>query len=303
MKRHIIWAALSMVLLFASCKNENLEMQRKVNFKIDPSEVISGFTYEIDEGELESLGSDYRLQVHLLVYDEMGHLVASNVDYLSNYQGIMNTSAVLWDGKYTAVAITDVVKYNHGVTSNYWNIASSDRLSDLKVSDAGNSGGKYKILGITDYHFSVSEGSTDHNIQVKPAGALVLVTASNIHYYNTVVRYKLGMNKSADGCTFNSDGNYAVAVENGGENYTWQLGYFEPQDYVGSDECHYYDFVLPLGRTAFQWLGKTEENIWRYGGEKMTANIRLGEEYLVRFELGSDIQVHMDIVNGGKATE
>ena len=303
MKRNIVWAALSMVLLFASCKNENLEMQRKVNFEVDPHEVISGFTYEMSEDVLESFSPDYKLRVHLLVYDEMGYLVASNVDYLSNYQGIMNASAVLWDGKYTAVAITDVVKYDGGVTSNYWRIAATDRLSDLKVSDAGNDGGKYKILGISDYHFNVREGSVDHTIQVKPAGALFLVRSINIHYYNTVERYKLGMNKSADYCTFNSDGNFAVAVENGGDNYKWQLGYFEPQEYVGFNECYYYDFVLPQGRTAFQWLGKTDNNTWHYAGDKMSANISSGQEYLVRFELGNDIKVQMELVNGGKVAE
>ena len=303
MKRNIVLTVLSMVLFFASCKNDNLDVQRKVNFEVNPHEVISGFTYEMGEGELESFNSSYKLQIHLLIYDEMGYLKASDVDYLPNYQGILKSSLVLEDGEYTAVAITDVVKYDGGVISNYWNITETHRLSDLKVSDVGNKDGKYKILGISNYHFNVGEGSADHIIRVKPAGALILVRSLNIHYYNTVEMYKLGMNKSSDCCTFNSDGSYAVTVENGGDNYEWHLGCFEPQEYVGFNEYYYYDFVLPHGKTNFQWLGKTNENTWHYAGDKMTANISSGQEYLVRFELGSDIKVQMDIVNGGKVTE
>ena len=303
MKRNIVLAVLLVALLFASCKNEDITMQRKVSFTVNPSEVISGFTYEVDEGELESFNSGYKLQIHLLVYDDMGYLTASDTRYLSNYQEIMNSSLTLWDGEYTAVAITDVVKYDGGVTSNYWNITETDRLSSLKVSDAGNLGGKNKILGISNYGFKVGEGSVDHTIRVKPAGALIVVKSSNIHYYNTVLRYQLGMNKNSDHCTFNGDGSPVVAVENSGENYEWHSGYFDPQDFDSSNECHYYHFVLPLGRTAFQWLGKTEDNIWRYGGDKMSANIGLGQEYLVRFDLGSDIKAQMELVNGEKATE
>ncbi len=302
MKRNVIWAAL-LVFLFASCKNENIEMQRKVSFTVDPSEVIGSFTYEADEGELESFNSNYKLRIHLLVYDKMGDLAAAEECYLSNYQGIMNSSLTLWDGEYTAVAITDVVKYDDGVTSTYWNINGTDCLSNLKVSDAGNDGEKHKILGISNYHFHAKEGADDHTIRVKPAGALILVKSSNIHYYSTVVRYKLGMNKGTDCYTFNSDGSYAVAAENGGENYEWHAGYFDPQDYNSTNDCHYYHFVMPLGRTAFQWLGKTEDNVWRYGGDKMSANIKIGEEYLIRFELGSSIQVQMDLVNGEKTID
>lgn len=303
MKRNIVLAVLLVTLLFASCKNEDIALQRKVNFTVNPSEVISGFTYEVNEGELESFGSNHKLRIHLLVYDEMGLLVDGNTQYLTNYQEIMNSSFLLCDGEYTVVAITDVVKFDGGVTSNYWNITEIDRLSSLIVSDAGNLGGKDKILGISNYHCNVKEGWVDHTIHVKPAGALFAVKSSNIHYYNTVLRYKLGMNKNSDYCTFNSDGSSVVAVENGGENYEWHSGCFDPQDYNSSNECHYYHFVLPLGRTAFQWMGKTEDSIWRYAGDNMSADIGLGEEYLVRFELGSDINAQMELVNGGKATE
>ena len=104
MKRNIVLTALSMVLLFASCKNDNLDVQRKVNFEVNPHEVISGFTYEMGEGELESFSSSYKLQIHLLIYDEMGYLKASDVDYLPNYQGILKSSLVLEDGEYTLQA-------------------------------------------------------------------------------------------------------------------------------------------------------------------------------------------------------
>lgn len=303
MKKHIIiFATIAMAALFVSCKNKDIQISRTVNFKVNPYEVISGFDYEVNAGELESFDSDYKLRVHLLVYDNLGYLVATDVQYLTNYQSIMNSSLELADGEYTAVAITDVVEYNGSVTFNFWTITGTERLSDLKVADAGYIGGKYKILGATNYHFDVREGSIDHTIRVQPAGALILVAALNIHYYNTVVMYELDMNKTSDFCTFNSDGSYEVAIENNGGDFDWRLCYFEPNSLTG-DVCYGYYFVLPLGHTSFQWYCKTNDGTWYYAGDEMSANIKFGEEYLAYMELGSDIDVEMLLVNGSKAVE
>lgn len=314
MKRNIVLSVVLAVLLFASCKNEDITMQRKmnVNFIVDPSEVISGFDHEIEGDEFWSLSSDYRLQIHLLVYDDMGQLADSTIDYLSDYQNTKKMQLKLWVGEYTAVAITDVVKYDDDATK-YWNITETNSLSSLKisVSDAGNSvsDGKYKILGISNHSFNVNvrEELIDDTIQVdtiqvKPAGALVHVKASNIHYFDSdsVVSYQLCTNKSADCCTFNGDGNFVVEPK---ENHTGQLGQFKPQGL--SKEHQYYDFVLPLGQTVLRWYGTINEDNWLQEGEEMTADIRRGDEYLVCFKLGSGDETIAQIfpVHGGKVSE
>jgi hypothetical protein len=300
MKKYIIMATVAVAMLFVSCKNEDIKVSRNVNFKINPYEVISGFDYEVEEGELESFSSDYKLRIHLLVYDESGFLQGTDVQFLTNYQSLMNSTVALTEGKYTAVAISDVVKYDgSSITMNYWDITGTDRLSDLKVADAGYIGGKYKILGISNYDFEVKEGSVDHTIHVKPAGALILRFAWNIHYYN-IEEYELDMNKTSDFCTFNNDGTYEVAIENHGGDYDWRLCYFDPKDYSDYNGCYGYYFVLPLGRTSFQWYGKSD-NSWYYVGDEMSANIKFGEEYLAYLELGSDIIATMELVNGTKA--
>lgn len=301
MKKYIIMATVAMAMLFASCKNEDFGILRSVNFKINPYGVISGFDYEVNDGELESFDTDYKLRVHLFVYDEMGYLQGSDVGFLTNYQSIMNSTLELPEGKYTAVAITDVVQYNGSVTFKYWTIAGTDRLSDLKVTDAGYIGLKYKILGISNYDFEVKEGSVDHTIHVQPAGALILVVEKNIHYYSNVVMYELDMNKTSDFCTFNSNGSYEVAIENNGGDFDWRLGYFEPIEHPNSNALYGYYFVLPLGRTSFQWYCKTSDDTWYYAGDEMSANIKVGEEYLSYLELGSHVITNMEVVNGGKA--
>jgi hypothetical protein len=272
-----------------------------VNFKVNPYGVISDFDYEVNEGELESFDTDYKLRVNLFVYDEMGYLKGSDVQFLTNYQSIMNSTLELPEGKYTAIAITDVVQYNGGIKFKYWDINGTDRLTDLKVKDAGYIGGKYKILGISNYDFEVEEGSLDHIIRVKPAGSLILVVEKNIHYFTSMVLYELEMNKTSDFCTFNSNGSYEVAIENNGGDYDWRLGYFEPENHPSSNALYNYYFVLPLGRTSFQWYCKASDGTWYYVGDEMSANIKFGEEYLSYLELGSNIITEMEVVNGGKA--
>jgi hypothetical protein len=301
MKKYIIMATVAMAMLFASCKNEDIKVSRNVNFKVNPYEVISGFDFEISEGELESFSTNYKLRVHLLAYDEYGFLQAHDVQYLTNYQSIMNSTLILNDGKYTAVAITDVVQYDEGVTFKYWDITGMDRLSDLKVTDQGYIGLQYKILGISNYAFEVKEGSVDHTIRVQPAGALILVFLDNMHYYSNMVRYQLDMSKSSDYCTFNSDGSYEVAIENNGGDYDWRLDYFEPEDYPSYNAVYDYCFVLPLGRTNFRWFAKDKTDTWYYAGGELSANIKIGEEYAAYLGLGDEVTAYMELVNGGKA--
>lgn len=299
MKRHIIWCMALVALIFTACKNEDITVSRSVNFKINPYEVISGFNFEVNAGELESFSSDYKLRVHLLVYNENGFLQASDVQYLTNYQSIMNSTLNLPEGNYTAVAITDVVEYNDGVTFQFWEITDTERIAELKVTDAGYIGLKYKILGITNYDFTVKQGNIDHTIRVQPAGALMLMYATNVHYFDdlNIIRYQLDMNKSSDFCTFNNDGSYEVAVENNGGSYDWRLCYFDPADYNNAVYAYY--FVLPLGITSFQWYCKDSGGSWYYAGDEMSVNIKYGEEYLIYLELGSEIITKIEVVNDG----
>lgn len=301
MKKGIIWAVFAVMLWLVSCQNEDITMQRKVSFKIDPSGVVDGFTYEAEEDELEALAAGYQLRIRLLVYDEAGSLKAENTEYVAGYQSILTLSLALADGTYTAVALTDVVKIDAGETTSGWNVAETSRLYNLKITDAKALDGKYKILGVSDYRFEVREGVVDHTLRVQPAGALLCVEATNIHFYNTAWRYQLGMTKGSEGIIFNGDGSQSLSVEDYGDSFAQSPGHFDPREHVGSDECHFYAFVLPLGRTTFQWIAKTTSDASLYVGEKMTANIRKGEEYLVRFELGSEIVTHISLV--GEAAE
>ena len=53
-------AVLAMVM--SSCSNDDIEVLHSVNIKVNPSKVISTFTYEYQPGELESFPDGYKLR-------------------------------------------------------------------------------------------------------------------------------------------------------------------------------------------------------------------------------------------------
>ena len=81
-------AVLAMVM--SSCSNDDIEITRAISVKVNPSGVIAPFTYEINDGELESFSTKYKLRVHTFAYNEKGLLVAQDIQYLKNYASIAN---------------------------------------------------------------------------------------------------------------------------------------------------------------------------------------------------------------------
>ena len=273
-------------LLFASCKNEDISISREVSFEVNPHGVISEFEkHQVHEDDFEFLSGDW-LRVHLLIYDNHGNLVASDVQYLSGYRSTMNSTVELADGSYTVVATTDVASLDHdNVTFEYWEFSGMDRLTDLRITDAsGLIGWDDKILGITSSTIIVGAGHVSHTIDVKPAGALVLVQTNGIHTFSDVISYHLYVDKNSDYCSFGSDGSMSSTI-NAGTTYNWQLSV---QNTSSSGNNYYtYRFVLPLGNTNFIWFAKIEEDGSGFllDDTHNQVNVRMGKMYNCVFDI------------------
>lgn len=286
--KKILFALLTFAGILTSCTNDDIEITYATSIKVDPSSVLSTFTYERDPGELTMFDSKYKLRVTVLAYDESGMLVAEDVAYCENYNQISTSSINLPAGNYTIYAVTDVM--NESI--EYWRIEDIKQLSTTKVVDQGKVGGKNKILGVATSQFNVSAGkSNEFTLKPEAAGALCLVEWYNIKYYNDVVLYELTSTKTSNYIQFtqNSKAGYEASIESNNGKFDWRLSFIEPANY---DKAYYriygYQFSLPMEKVAFRYEYNTETSKRNVLTDQVTVNLEKGGEYWFNIDMNDE---------------
>lgn len=277
MKKHIYLFAVLAALLLASCKNEDIDISRKVVFEVNPYEVINDFVNnEVNPGDLTDIGSRYKIRVNLFVYDSKGHLAESDVEYLSGYKETMHATFGLADGSYTVVATTDIVEYNGSVNFEFWNFSGMENLTSMKINDAGYLGYESKILGIGHQNIIVESGQTVCHVPMKPAGSLVISHVWDINLYDFIEVYDLCSNKGDASFSFNNDGSYKTY--NAEETfYRWYVCRFYPS-YYSSYGGYGYQFLAYQGETHFMWEASSGSESLELTDD-MPLNIKEGKTY------------------------
>jgi hypothetical protein len=306
MRKYILILLVCITGLVA-CTNDDITIDYDISFKIDPSTVISPFTYEMVPGELESFYSDYKLRVRLLIYNSEGTLVTEDVRYLTNYASVMSSSQSLPHGKYIALTVTDVVQFEgDNIILEFWKLGEYDLLTKAKIEDAGYLGLQYKMLGISKTDFTVNDTSNNDDIiiNVQPAGALILAIYYNVWTYSDVSAYGLIGSKFSDACIFDNQGNYAVSVRNNNGSFDWWHNRFDLEGFSTDYPAYYnFNFELPMSNLnlKFQALLSDGEQYLDLSGP-MTINPKVGEEYLFNIDIatwnGSECDAGYEIVNG-----
>lgn len=279
MKKYVVFCLAVIALLMGSCKNEDISISREVTFDVNPYEVISGFVpNEYLTGDLESLPTGWKLRVHVLVYDQKGDLVDSEIRYLDDYNSTMNASFELADGQYIVVATSDAVKYNGGVTFEYWEFSGKDRLSDFQITDGTyyNTDGR-KILGAGNKKFILGAGQTTFHIDMEPQGALVFELVRGLHEYDEITAFELLMNKRPNSVSFSNDGSTNIYVTDLTSMY-WHLCEFDPENF-SSLHGYGYEFLLPTGRTNFVWNTQWADGSSMELTDVMTLEVGSGKMY------------------------
>lgn len=266
-------------MLMLSCSNDDSEVLYTVNIKVNPSKVISTFTYEENAGELESFPNTLKLRTRLLAYDSKGVLKDSAVQYLTNYGSIAGYSLDLEEGDYTMVAITDVVKMkNNEVRLEYWHLKNRESLSETKLSDAGMIGGQYKILGVESKKFTVGKTSKECLLYPQAVGALCYVKFENILYNPEVKQYSLEMTKASDFLQFSNSGEWEPSVQNNNGSFDWYLAYVTPEN-CDVDVSYGYYFVLPMPNVNFKFTYMYSDGKTYNLASKETVSLEAGMEY------------------------
>lgn len=279
--KKIFFTLLAFAGMLASCSNDDIEIiQTQNTVTVNPSYVISPFTYENVTGELESFPTDYKLRVRVLAYDADGVLKASDTQFLSSYAGLASCNLGLPSGTYTVVALTDVVQTYDGssIELEYWTLSDESNLSTTKVTDAGYLGGVYKILGVASQQLTVGEGSSESILYPQPAGALCLVEWYNIDTFADIPHYELLMNKTSDFIQFNSFGAYEVSILNQNGEYNWRLGYVEPAEETAVSVYNYY-FTLPMSNVSFKYQYRNSDGDYYDMTNGSIVDLEAGGEY------------------------
>lgn len=280
--KKIMLAAMAIILCtLSSCTNDDIEISNDVTIKVNPSGVISPFTFEFSTGELASFNDACKLRIRLLAYNKDGNLAAADTAFVSNYAGIMNSNMTLSKGAYTLISITDVVVRSNDVnTREYWNLSDKENINNVKITSTGLISGKYGILGIASKNIMV-DGSTSYDLNPKPAGALLCLEYDSIHHYSDVVNYQLQCNRNSDYVTFDSEGNSVSIPQNNNNEFDWRVSIIEPQisyweKYTSALD---YAFIFPVSNISFRFVCSTNETTDLQLYNDMTVSLKAGDEY------------------------
>lgn len=305
MKKYIYFFATALLAAFTSCSNDEIEIANAISVKVDPSGVISPFTFELDAGELESFPTSYRLRTRTLAYNEKGLLTAADTTFLTNYKSRVDIELYLPKGEYTLLTITDVVRREDNETTfEYWKLTDDQDLNLAKISDTGYIGHQMSILGIASRHASVVSGTESYTMNPTPAGALLLIYNANIHQYSILEQIDLEMNRACDFISFNSYGEYVATPENHNNQFDWRCSTLEPADFPNSDNIYDYAFLFPMDNVKFKFAGYSSTDGYNLSDEMLTS-LNPGDEYLFMLDLNDNgsITTNWGLLNGTSSSK
>ena len=292
MKKLLSLFAAVVAVMLSSCSNDDIPMASEVTVKVDPSTVVSSF-FEFYVGDLTTFTEDSgaKLRIRLLVYDEQGKFVTSEYVFSQDYLHIKNFNLNLPEGKYTMVAVTDVVG-NDG--TEIYKLDGQDKLSTLTLTYVQDdySCGKFSILGLTVEKQDISSSNRVFSIKVKPAGALVTCHIANWndcknHFDSDGDRLDIVLygclSKSINGqLSLDKSGDFMFSnkVQTPGQYISWYLVEMNEQ-YQGA---YHYIFKFCEENVLVLWRGVTSKGqVIEFKAK--TVDIELGEHYLFELDM------------------
>lgn len=298
MKQRLFLCVFLTACLLVSCKKGDIAVSRDVTFNVHPYSIVADFSrHEVNTGDLVNFGFSanpefYKLRTYLLVYDTDGVLVDSKLSDLRNFNDNMSVSINLPDGSYNVVSIAYVFDEHNNVP--FWKVEGENRLDALKIVNNDEFDDLWiKLLGVDSRRIDVGVGNTVCEINIKPAGSLVINYIRSIHHYADFVCYQMYMDKESSKVSFNNDGlfnasfNTSTSLSYPSSVALWKAEY--PQENV-----YWYSFYLPLGLTRFEWHAwDTGGGIHVLGGSK-SITIQEGQVFLSTIDLQAGV---FDIVD------
>lgn len=289
MKKTIISAFALLAMIMSSCNNEDITIEAPSTIITNAAGVIAPFTWQYDPGELETFGSNYKLRVRSLVYNERGELVKKATEFFSNYNVQLKTSEFLSAGTYTIIGVSDVVKASgNSVSFEFWELSGEEKLSDLKLKDKGYIGLFAKILGVGKNTLTIRESQSNSvDVDLKPAGSLVYTFFYNRDALSRlkVTNYQLLANKIGEAVSLDGSGNTKVIENNDGST---EFIIADTDAEAGGE--YSYNFLLPMSNLKLWFVALIDGEEYTFEtDEGVIFDCVAGEEYLCELKLNSDI--------------
>lgn len=186
MKKYLVLLTTLFTVILSSCTNEDVLIRKTTIIRVNPSSVMSNFTYQLNSGDLDGVDSEDEIRIRLFIYDDKGSLVSESNQKVRNYLTTATFEIDLPQNEsYTAIATTDVITSKSGAVPQYWEIVEAAELSTLRINYLGNERnyGDQEILGVKSETIYGGEKTT---IDVEAAGALVCTSFENVHAYSDI---------------------------------------------------------------------------------------------------------------------
>lgn len=306
MRRFLLLAIVAVATLFNSCQNENIPVRRAIDLKINLETIIEPFTYEQLDGELSKPWDNYELRTQTLIYDIDGDLVESYTDYSDSYNAIIKRSLSLGNGTYRIVVINDVINRTPGDESHYWDIKNVSNLNNLTLIPSDEYfATRSATLGLACEEINISDNLNETlEINVEPAGALLLVNVKNAHKYDDLDYTLLRSSTIGKSIFFDKSGEIIYQKEVADAGYTNILSAFDP-DSQGR-MMYSYIFLMPIGETDIDFRALSTSGEKLYNSEVLRVNIKKGDEWLFALdyldETTGEITLRCELVNGDDNT-
>lgn len=291
MKKYILLIVSAVVFAFTSCTSSedieivDIEKEFQVSFKVNPSTVVSPYTWEVNAGELSAIPNNAKLRIRTLIYDADGNLkYEAPVKSLSNYQSKVDFVTNLEKGNYTCVAISDVVGSQDGKDVEFWSFSNNEHLNQAKIEPTTWFGNKYNILGVASKNITITGMNDEVIIDIKPAGAVIYTFYDGLDRYNDIEQYRWVTNQKVS-ALFDNSGNLIPVVYNN-NNFINDISFVSPKEVA----TYRVSFMLPQTNPYFQLYGinKDTKEYMPITNEFNISSIKAGEQYMIFTSLVED---------------
>lgn len=85
MRKFAYFIALMASVIFASCSNDDIPVEKQTVVRVNPSTIMTPFSYQINPGDLDGVDATQNVRIRLFVYDENGNLYTSDQQEVKNY--------------------------------------------------------------------------------------------------------------------------------------------------------------------------------------------------------------------------
>ncbi len=192
MKKYIFAAAALFCGMFASCSNDDIDIDTfdKLTLNISTESMYDDLQMKESIKDLLRDGK-YNICVQTFLYDKDGILSDENVSYAENTNPITVQFPSVKQGTYTLISVETMVATANNRKPYDWQISGKDKLSTLQIDQIDSDVYWYAALGVISKSITVS-GTKTETITPQAIGNVIQTWFLNFDKANDVINVCVG---------------------------------------------------------------------------------------------------------------